>query len=430
MSIDFAKVTGLEIPEGIVTQITDASGRVLWSAIKNVKVTITSQWDGFDGDSASITVKSSKPFVPDPTNPSNKVTSWTVFVYDQPNCTIEVPMGATIECTVSRDKGNADSHITLNGSKMVTGEGTYIYTVTGDVTIAIKELYVQGDYGVITIVEDGLAILEVEKKTLTTYAGETTYDSEQFIMLDIYPKNANSTVEVTYSGLTKTLQFNGTNAQQVYFGTFNGVSDSVTTPASGILTIKGDYVAFGCGNYTPNKTIASYCPCITGVSTFGNVNYIPANAFGGCSYLTLTDLPRGITSIGKNAFNSCININILEIPEGVTTIGDSAFWMPNKNEGSTYNPDYVAYTKMNNATVILPSTIQHIGSKVWGYEGNAMNGNFYISNLVILATNPPEIPTEGLGALDFKITVPKGCAEIYKAAENWHPHSSSIVEAS
>ena len=146
---------GLTIPEGIVKQITDALGNVLWSAVKNAKVTITSQWDGFDGDSASITVKSNLPFAPDPTNPSNKVTSWTVFVYDQPNCTIEVPVGSTIECTISRDKGNADSYISVNGTNMVTGEGSYTYTVAGDVTISIIEEYSQGDYGIITIIEAG-----------------------------------------------------------------------------------------------------------------------------------------------------------------------------------------------------------------------------------------------------------------------------------
>ena len=46
MSIDFATIKGWEIPEGIVKQVTDASGRVLWCAVKMVKLTLTSQWDG------------------------------------------------------------------------------------------------------------------------------------------------------------------------------------------------------------------------------------------------------------------------------------------------------------------------------------------------------------------------------------------------
>ena len=151
MSIDFATVKGLEIPEGKVVQITDADGVVLWDA--NVKVTITSSFFGMDGDTASITVNSSVPFSPDPTNPSYKTKTWTVSVADEPNCTIKIPVGSTIECTVSREKGNADSYISLNGTRVVTGVGTYLYTVTGEVTITIADKYSQGDYGMITITE-------------------------------------------------------------------------------------------------------------------------------------------------------------------------------------------------------------------------------------------------------------------------------------
>jgi hypothetical protein len=153
--INFATLQGLTIPEGVVTQIADASGRVLWSAVKMVNLTITSFWDGMDGDTARITINSPSPFAPNPNEPNNKVTSWTAYVYDlsdQQNRTIKIPVGSTIECYITRDKGNADSHIKLNDVNVATGEGTYIYTVTGDATIDVSEEYVQGDYGVISIV--------------------------------------------------------------------------------------------------------------------------------------------------------------------------------------------------------------------------------------------------------------------------------------
>lgn len=153
--MDFSKVTGLTIPEGVVTQITDASGRVLWCAVKMAKLTVTSFWDGMDGDTARITVNSPSPFAPNPDEPNNKVTSWTAYVYDlyeQPNRTIKIPIGSTIECYITRDKGNADSYIKLNDINVATGEGTYVYTVTGDATIDVSEDYVQGDFGVISIV--------------------------------------------------------------------------------------------------------------------------------------------------------------------------------------------------------------------------------------------------------------------------------------
>ena len=70
-------------------------------------------------------------------------------------------------------------------------------------------------------------ILQVAKITSNTYAGETTYENEEFILLDIYPKT-NGTVTVTYGGLTKTIKDTSgaaePNAQQVVFGTFNGVT--------------------------------------------------------------------------------------------------------------------------------------------------------------------------------------------------------------
>jgi hypothetical protein len=139
--IDFSAVKGITIPEGVVTQIADASGAVLWSAKRNAIVTITSECNGITGDTAHIKIVS-------------ETVSFEAYAYDMPNCAIEVPIGAIIECTVSRDKGNADSSISLNGTKVLT-EGTYIYTVTGNVAIHVSDRYSQGEYGIITITEQG-----------------------------------------------------------------------------------------------------------------------------------------------------------------------------------------------------------------------------------------------------------------------------------
>ena len=315
------------------------------------------------------------------------------------------------------------------------------------------------------------AILEVEKQTLTTYAGETEYENEEFILLDIYPKNANSTVNVTYGGLIKTLEFSGTNAQQVYFGTFNGVSDSVETPASGTLTIEGGYKGFGVGTYQTGSKLTgkSYCSCITNVSKWGTVNYIPNYAFykcrklttsplpnditsigshafqycvnlaltslpngipyindytfQGCAKLALTELPSSITSIGVYAFNGCKNIEISVIPEGVTTIGSYAFFM-----------DDMELTKMWKAEITLPSTIQSIYDSSFMGEENLLvqpGTYWYPTSVTILAVVPPALyyASGAIGNVE-KITVPKGCGEAYKAAEGWSRYANYIVELS
>lgn len=222
--------------------------------------------------------------------------------------------------------------------------------------------------------DSGKVILEVEKITSDTYAGETTYTGEQFILLDIYPKT-NGTVTVTYGGLTKTITDTSgaeePNAQQVFFGTFNGVTDEVETPANGTLTIEGDYVAFGSSqcNIT-NKTYKRY-DGITAVSDFGSVQYIPNQAFSACNGL-------------KN----------VTIPESVTRIEARAFYL----------------LSGNSRTVIMQSTVPPVlvVSETYGGKSQA----FYE-----LGTN--------------NIIVPNGCGNTYKTAEVWESeYADYITEAS
>ena len=260
---------------------------------------------------------------------------------------------------------------------------------------------------VIWAVSGGKVILEVEKITSDTYAGETQYTGEQFILLDIYPKT-NSTVKVTYGGLTKTITDTSgaaePNAQQVYFGTFNGVSDSVTTPASGELTIEGDYYAFGCGTFNQGGKTKLYvlCACVKSIDSFGNTIIIPDNAFGtvlggGCSFTTVT-IPDTISSIGKQAFIKCNSLQTVTIGKGVVSIGFDAFNPLSENTLST--------------VIMRGVTPPELGLG----EGNATYSNF-----------------GEVGADVFKleqIIVPKGCGNTYKTAEGWSTYAEYIVEAS
>lgn len=218
-------------------------------------------------------------------------------------------------------------------------------------------------------------ILEVEKITSNTYAGETTYTAEQFILLDIYPKT-NGTVKVTYGGLTKTITDTSgaeePNAQQVFFGTFNGVTDSVETPASGTLTIEGEYYAFSIGSFAVSSKISnSNCSCITAITDFGNVIKIPDNAFLMCRKIKNVTVPQSVVSIGSGAFLSC------DVIEDITFL-------------STTPPILV-------------------------YNGSSYN-HF--------------ITTTSDLTLTYPLIVPKGCSSIYKAADVWSAYADRIVEAS
>lgn len=308
---------------------------------------------------------------------------------------------------------------------------------------------------------DKTVILEVAKRTLATTAGETTYENEEFILLDIYPKEANSTVIVTYGGLTKLLKFSGTNAMSVYFGTFNGVSDDVETPASGTLTIEGGYRGIGCGSYKYydsiiSKTQTRYCSCITSVAELGGISYIPNNMFYDCYGLTSITIPDSVTQIGNSAFYNC-NLTSITIPDSVTSIGTSAFY----NGGSFTEiiipknvkqiGDYAFQSCDSLENVVLPEGLEKIGRYAFSTHSDVLNsfvipstvkeiGNHafpHVVQFIILATTPPSIVL-GVGedynlfeqTSELTIIVPKGCGEAYKAAEGWSLYTDYIVEAS
>lgn len=296
-------------------------------------------------------------------------------------------------------------------------------------------------YGVITQLElggrviwqlpsGGKVVLQVEKITSDTYAGETTYTGEEFILLDIYPKT-NGAVKVTYGGLTKTITDTSgaeePNAQQVYFGTFNGVSDSVTTPASGELVIDGDFYAFGCGSFkTGSKdTNVGYFGGITTVSDFGSM-----------------------TDIAAYTFRNCDKLVCQELPEGITTIGDYAFAMKatTSNYGSSSINSLSIKTAMLDGEITLPSTIKSIGSYAFAspsavaYSSGATADRYpgYLSKVKILATTPPTLGELSFGGsrwtTDGKYTyttieVLKGCGDTYKVADGWSNCAGQITEA-
>lgn len=263
-------------------------------------------------------------------------------------------------------------------------------------------------------------ILEVEKITSDTYAGETTYTGEQFILLDIYPKT-NGTVSVTYGGLTKTITDTSgaeePNAQQVFFGTFNGVSDGVETPASGELTIEGDYYAFGVGGFDTNsKGIKNYRPQITDIIAFGIVKVLPWGAFNGQTKITDVTIPDSVIDIGGASFQNCNSLSNAIIGNSVESIGSNAF-----------------YSCKALKAIEIPSGVKTIGHYAFGFSA--------LETATVFATMPPTL-TSGTDANDnvvyafhncsnlTSIIVPKGSGNAYKTAEGWSTYADYIVEAS
>lgn len=316
---------------------------------------------------------------------------------------------------------------------------------------------------VLWMVNTGVPIvLEVEKITADkTYVSSTEYTNEVFCMLDIYPKSANSTVKVTYGDLTKTLTFSGTNAQQVYFGTFGGVSDEVETPASGTITIEGGCCGVACGTYKWSKSVSRSCACVTAINDFGTITKLPAYAFKGCEKITKVVIPAIVTSIDSNPWSSVSEVNIISvdsdnnfykidgeclieiatntlvsgfgnsiIPSYVTIIGAEAFsncktltsvTIPN---GVTKIKAQAFYNCDGLTSVTIPSEVTNIDSMAF-YTCNGL------TSVTVLATTPPNNPDGAFQSCPALTTiiVPVGCGEAYKAATGWKDHANIIVEA-
>ena len=317
-------------------------------------------------------------------------------------------------------------------------------------------------------------VLQVEKQLVTTTVGETTYSDEECVLLDIYPKT-NGTVKVTYGGVTKTVTdtsgAENPNAIQVAFGTFQGVSDGETVPASGTLTIEGAYNAFGCGVYGVSKRTL-VCSCITDAQDLGNIKYIPASAFQECTKLSSITFPRGIQSIGGYAFYGCTsltsvdlsaraitsiepytfygctNLSSVKLPDVITNIGSYAFYnnllsridFPN----SLVRLESHAFAKCNKLDYVhIPASVTFLGAYSLDCYENAQSfgeGDYYFHS-----KTPPEMgQEEGTNILGdtviggafgpsahnlyTDIHVPVGCGEAYKAADGWDMYDSRIVE--
>lgn len=118
-----------------------------------------------------------------------------------------------------------------------------------------------------------------------------------------------------------------------------------------------------------------------------NITSIPVNTFLSCSRLKDIIFSNNITSIGSGSFSDCTNLRSIIIPSSVTSIMDSAFY-------------FCAYLKVITIKLFTaPSTITTLGVD-----------SFYNPNT------------------QFRIYVPMGSGDVYKAATNWSTWANRIYE--
>ncbi|MDR2906799.1 MAG: leucine-rich repeat protein [Bacteroidales bacterium] len=122
------------------------------------------------------------------------------------------------------------------------------------------------------------------------------------------------------------------------------------------------------------------------------VTYIGADAFYNYTNIQSVVFPESMDSIGNYAFYGCSGLTSVSLPEGLITIGHSAF----RNCSLT--------------TVTVPQSVTTINS-------NAFANNLSLETVISLNPVPPtEYRSFNIISSEFKIIVPDGSVDAYKAA--------------
>lgn len=135
MSIDLSKATAISDQYGAWKQIADASGRVLWSAVKMPMITIdTDASSGTEEDQAKVTLT-----FPEAIEYPLMSGCYIESLYLDANSSydglaFEVPAGTLAKCTVKSSYGTPS--ITLNGTNV--SSGGYTHEITKNVSFYLK----------------------------------------------------------------------------------------------------------------------------------------------------------------------------------------------------------------------------------------------------------------------------------------------------
>ena len=172
------------------------------------------------------------------------------------------------------------------------------------------------------------------------------------------------------------------------------------------------------------------CEALEEIDIPSGVTEIPDQTFNGCISLTRVGIPESVEQIGWRAFSGCEKLTEVVIPDHVVSIGDEAFsecWgLVSVTIGNSVESiGEWAFLYCDLTEVTIPASVKEI--KSMAFKGCRKLASYYCES--------PEPPLCGDRLfefndqyVDFRIYVPIGCGDAYKAAAGWSIYADRIVE--
>lgn len=173
------------------------------------------------------------------------------------------------------------------------------------------------------------------------------------------------------------------------------------------------------GRYTFSR-----CYNLSSISIPTSIRSIAKGLFANCTSLTSIDIPDSVTEIGQNAFGGCTGLTSINIPNSVTEIGSTAF-RECTSLTSIVIPNSVTRIKDWTFGECTSLSSVKIPESMWIIDRNAFSSCKSLTRLYSYVAYPPIAYYETFAEVpaDAVVYVPKGCIDVYSAAEGWNRFS-------
>ncbi len=204
---------------------------------------------------------------------------------------------------------------------------------------------------------------------------------------------------------------------------------SISMPKA--ISAIGDYAFRGCTSlksitlpdslFEISRSLFYQCENLTSVSMSKYIDYIGDYAFYGCNSLKSISL-KNVATIGRSAFYECYKLSSIELSSNLTRINDYTFYKCESLKSVTIG-DRVTRIGEDAFYYCTGMTTLTLGAAVSYIDYHGFAGCSSLTSISSRNSTPPSLYSSNVfDEVDKEhcsLKVPKGCADLYKAANVW-----------